>query len=78
MRVIHVAPTPFGGGGLLGGGERYPLELARALTRHVDCELVTCADRPSLVREPGGLVVRTLHSLGHVGGHPVHPVPAGL
>src|SRR5438093_429116 len=31
MRVIHVAPTQFGRGGLLGGGERYPLELAREL-----------------------------------------------
>ena len=33
MRVIHVAPTPFGADGLFGGGERYPLELARALAR---------------------------------------------
>jgi ABC-type lipopolysaccharide export system ATPase subunit len=33
MRVIHVAPTPFGQQGLFGGGERYPLELARALVR---------------------------------------------
>lgn len=26
MRVVHVAPTPFGAGGLFEGGERYPLE----------------------------------------------------
>ena len=30
MRVIHVAPSVFGPDGLYGGGERYPLELARA------------------------------------------------
>src|ERR687886_1246577 len=41
VRVIHVAPTPFGLAGLFGGGERYPLELARALARQVDCELIT-------------------------------------
>ena len=41
MRVIHVAPTAFGRQGLFGGGERYPLELARALAQHVSCELVT-------------------------------------
>ena len=41
MRVVHVAPTLFGAAGLFGGGERYPLELARALARssEVDCEL---------------------------------------
>ena len=33
VRVIHVAPTSFGADGLFGGGERYPLELARALAR---------------------------------------------
>ena len=26
--TLHVVPTPFGTGGLFGGGERYPFELA--------------------------------------------------
>ena len=78
MRVIHVAPTPFGPDGLLGGGERYPLELARALAAHVDCELVTFGRRASLVREASGLRVTTLRAVGRLGGHPVHPVPPGL
>jgi hypothetical protein len=30
MRIVPVAPTAFGAGGLFGGGARYPLELARA------------------------------------------------
>src|SRR5919202_72970 len=33
MRVVHVAPTLFGPNGIFGGGERYPLELGRALAR---------------------------------------------
>ena len=78
MRVIHVAPTPFGPAGLLGGGERYPLELARALAAHVDCELLTFGRRPERYREPGGLRVRTLRAVGFVGGHPAHPLAPGL
>lgn len=78
MRVIHVAPTPFGAAGLLGGGERYPLELARALALAVDCELITFGPHASLVREPGGLLVRTLRSLGSLWRHPAHPVAPAL
>lgn len=78
MRVIHVAPTPFGQAGLFGGGERYPLELARALASQVECELVTFGRRASVHREPGGLCLRTLPVLGWLGGHPAHPIAPGL
>lgn len=78
MRVIHVAPTPFGPHGLLGGGERYPLELARALAREVDCELITFGPRRERLREPGGLRLRTLRAFAHLHGHPAHPLSAAL
>jgi glycosyltransferase involved in cell wall biosynthesis len=84
MRVIQVAPTPFGtvagGGGLLGGGERYPLELARALAAHgeVTSELISFGRRPHVEREPSGLVRRTLRAVGWLGGHPAHPIAPGL
>jgi glycosyltransferase involved in cell wall biosynthesis len=74
MRVIHVAPTVFGPDGLYGGGERYPLELARALAAEVDCELVTFGPRPGRWREPAGLRVRVLRPLGRLRGHPAQPV----
>jgi glycosyltransferase involved in cell wall biosynthesis len=77
MRVVHVAPTAFGPDGIFGGGERYPLELVRALSRHVDCELVTFGARPGLTREPGGPAVRVLRPVAHL-GHPAHPVALGL
>ena len=77
MRVVQVAPTPFGAGGIFGGGERYPLELARALAAHVDSELVTFGPRPGLAREAGGLRLRTLRPVAHL-GHPAHPVAVGL
>jgi glycosyltransferase involved in cell wall biosynthesis len=70
VRVIHIAPTPFGQDGLFGGGERYPLELARALAREIPCELLTFGRRRRLIDEPAGLRIRTLHALGWSRGHP--------
>jgi glycosyltransferase involved in cell wall biosynthesis len=78
MRVVHVAPAPFGAAGLFGGGERYPLELARALARHVDCALVSFGARASDVRESSGLRIRTLHAPIRLGGHPAHPIAPRL
>ena len=62
MRVIHVAPSGFGPDGLYGGGERYLLELARALAGEVDCELVTFGPRPGRWHADG-LRVRVLRPL---------------
>lgn len=78
MRVIHVAPTPFGSRGLLGGGERYPHELARALALRVDCDLLTFGMQPADVREPMGLRIQTLRARAWLGGHPAHPIAPGL
>ena len=77
MRVIHVAPTVFGSSGLFGGGERYPVELARALARRVDTELVTFGRTPSERREDG-LRVRVLRPLTLLGGHPGRPLAPSL
>jgi alpha-maltose-1-phosphate synthase len=78
VRVVHVVPTPFGVAGLFGGGERYPLELTRALAREVDCELLTFGPRPGVWREPGGLRVRVLRRFGLLRGHPAHPIAPQL
>lgn len=78
MRVTHIAPTSFGAGGLFGGGERYPLELARALAAQVECELITFGRHARVEREPGGLRLRTLRAIGWMGGHPAQPLGPGL
>jgi glycosyltransferase involved in cell wall biosynthesis len=87
MRVIHVVPTPFGPGGgpgparrLLGGGERYPLELARALARHIECELITFGPeaREDQDAENPLLRIRTLRSIAYLHGHPARPMPPAL
>jgi glycosyltransferase involved in cell wall biosynthesis len=78
MRVIHVAPTLFGPTGIFGGGERYPLELGRALAGRVDCELVTFGRASGAWTDSSGLRVRNLRSIRLLGGHPAHPVALGL
>jgi glycosyltransferase involved in cell wall biosynthesis len=74
MHIIHVVPTPFGADGLWGGGERYPLELARSLARHADVELLTFSRRPGLVLDPSGLRIRTLRPVAYGHGHPAQPL----
>jgi glycosyltransferase involved in cell wall biosynthesis len=78
MRVVHVAPTAFGAAGLFGGGERYPLELARAMAAHVDCELITFARFGSVQYEPSGLRIRTLAPIALWRGHLANPIAPTL
>jgi alpha-maltose-1-phosphate synthase len=78
MRVVHVAPTLFGAAGIFGGGERYPLELGRALAHDVDCELVSFGRAARFWSDSCGLRIRVLRSIAHVGGHPAHPLALGL
>jgi glycosyltransferase involved in cell wall biosynthesis len=78
MRVVHVAPTLFGPAGIFGGGERYPLELGRALAHDVDCELVSFGRTARSWSDSGGLRIRILRAIAHVGGHPAHPLALGL
>jgi glycosyltransferase involved in cell wall biosynthesis len=78
MRVVHVTPTMFGGEGIFGGGERYPLELARAVSRQVPCRLVTYGSRARRRRDPDGLEVVVLRARQRARSHPAHPMGAGL
>ena len=73
-----MAPTPFGSQGLFGGGERYPLELARALSSHVDCRMVTFGPAARRLTERGGLEIRVLRAVARLRGHPAHPIAPGL
>jgi glycosyltransferase involved in cell wall biosynthesis len=80
MRVLHVAPTAFGHDGLFGGGERYPLELARAVARldDVECELLTFGRHPRTVDDGSGLQIRIVRPLTWLRGHPAHPIAPAM
>lgn len=69
-RVAVVYPTPFGDDGIYGGGERYAVELARALAAFVPTRMVTFGERARRERLDGldGLEVRVHAPLRYVGG----------
>jgi hypothetical protein len=80
VRVVHVAPTLFGPGGLLGGGERYPVELARALAaRGHELERVVLSTRGGGRTKYARLAVRALTAArrraGVPGAFPDFPAP---
>jgi len=76
MKVLHVSPTWFGDGSVVGGAERYTLELARACARLTPTTLVSFAPRGSRRRD-GDLDVRLLRNLpgrpSRLTGNPLHP-----
>ena len=75
-RVLHVSPAPFGPGGVVGGGERYPLELARAMADLVDTRLATFG-RPRTERI-GRLDLRVYRPWTYVGAKGLGPVAPAL
>jgi glycosyltransferase involved in cell wall biosynthesis len=78
VRVLQLAPTVFGEQGIFGGGERYPLELARALAKHTQCQLLTFGREPADYEEANGLRVRVLRPLAYLSRHPAHPISLRL
>jgi glycosyltransferase involved in cell wall biosynthesis len=77
MKILHVSPIAFGEGGVVGGGERYPLELARAMARLVPTRFLTFG-APRQERD-GALPVRVYRPLAYVGRKklgPIHPALA--
>ena len=77
LRVVHVSPATFGDTGTFGGGERYPLELARAMASHAPVSFVSFGPRDE-ERHEGDLRVRTLAVRGHWRGSEVNPLSERL
>lgn len=77
FKILHVVPALFGREGIVGGAERYALELARHMASVAPTTLVTFGDgarRETL----GGLEVRVLGGAWHVRGQRTNPVSARL
>jgi|HubBroStandDraft_3_1064219.scaffolds.fasta_scaffold15622_3 glycosyltransferase involved in cell wall biosynthesis len=72
-RVAVVYPIPFGEEGTFGGGERYALELARALARRVPTRLLTFGAHGG-ERCLDGLSIRTYQPLLYVQGARLNPL----
>lgn len=72
-RVTHVSPIAFGDAGVVGGGERYPLELAKAMAQLTSTRLVTFGTAADRFRD-GELHVTVLKRWGRFKGSEVNPV----
>jgi len=72
MRVVHVVPALFGPDGLVGGAERYALELARHMADIVPTTLVTFGARAREERI-GALDVRVLGDPTYIRGQRSNP-----
>jgi glycosyltransferase involved in cell wall biosynthesis len=73
VKVVHVSPLYFSDEGVIGGGERYALELARAMSNHADTKLVTFGRRrQSLV--DGELRIEIYPVWKYLGGKNVNPI----
>jgi len=75
--VTHVCPKLFGARGTFGGGERYPLELARAMARLVPTRLVSFGPEAAVFNDEG-LEVKILPSKRNWKGSEVNPVSGRL
>ena len=72
MKVVQVSPAFFGADGVVGGGERYPLELAKALAALTPTTLISFARQPRRFRD-GELDVRLYRPWGYVRGKETNP-----
>jgi glycosyltransferase involved in cell wall biosynthesis len=51
MKVVHITPTYFDNSSVIGGGERYPTELATWMAKDVDTTLVSFSDKRNSYQE---------------------------
>jgi glycosyltransferase involved in cell wall biosynthesis len=72
-RVAVVYPVLYGEDGIFGGGERYALELARALSRRVPTRLISFGSRRGK-RLDGGLSIHVYEPLLYVRGARFNPL----
>jgi glycosyltransferase involved in cell wall biosynthesis len=72
VRVLHLVPALFGPGGIVGGAERYALNLAAEMAQRVRTRLVTFGMTASETMI-GDLCVRTIAGAWHVRGQRTNP-----
>jgi glycosyltransferase involved in cell wall biosynthesis len=76
-RVLHIVPAFFGSDGVLGGAERYALELARHMAEVTPTRLLTFGDQPRK-EKIGQLEIRVVADAWHVRGQKSNPVSSAI
>src|SRR5712692_10013015 len=77
LRVVHLVPALFGPAGVVGGAERYALELARHMADRVPTRLLTFGAQAEQTRI-GNLDVRIVADAFHVCGQPNNPLSTAI
>ena len=75
--VVHVSPVMFGEDGYWGGGERYPLELARAQAELVPTRLISFGSRARR-EHTGGLELVVIPASYRFRGEALNPLAAAM
>jgi glycosyltransferase involved in cell wall biosynthesis len=78
MKVLFTSPATFGPEGVYGGGERYALELARAVAGQVGSATLFAAGRSNVEWRDGSLRVVVRRPWTSVRGQVFNPLPRGL
>ena len=76
MKVAQICPTFFGKASVIGGAERYVLELSRHISRHVEVSIITFSrnDPRLVVERDAGLEIRRYPVKYFVKGHTANPI----
>jgi len=77
MRVLHIAPAVFGEDGIVGGAERYALELAKHMAAEVPTLFAAFGDQ-ARTEQMGALPVHVLGPASYVRGQRANPITASL
>lgn len=78
LRVLHVAPAPFGRDGFFGGGERYSFELAKEMAKTADVRLLSFAKEGRTTKHSSGFIEKILGNPVFVRGQRTNPLHHGL
>ena len=76
-RVLHLSPTWFGEISVIGGGERFPLELARAMRERVPTRLVAFGGPPTTA-DAAGFPIEVARTWRHLRGRPYDAIGPGF
>ena len=76
-RILHVVPALFGPGGVVGGAERYALELARHMAEETPTALVAFGERDR-TESLGRLRLHVIGRPWYVRGQRFNPMALGL
>ena len=75
MKVAHICPTFFSEASVIGGAERYVLQLSRDMSRHADVTMITFSRslRRLVVKREDNLEIRCYPVTHFVKGNPANP-----